>query len=117
MPDTVNNRDRWMSAIGYLSFLVLIPLLSKPKTAFVARHTRQAFALFFTELAGLVFLFIIDSTLGQIAFLGFLILLVLKLVLFLLFFSISVLGFMKAIFGQQWRIPYLDDLAERLPIE
>ena len=117
MPNNINNRDRWLSAIGYLSFLVAIPLFTKRKSPFLARHTRQAFALFFTELAGLVFLYIIDSTLGRIAFLGILILIILKLVLFLFFFSISVLGFMKAIFGQEWRIPYLDDLAKRIPVE
>jgi uncharacterized membrane protein len=117
VPSDINNRDRWLAAVGYLSILVVIPLLAKSKSSFLARHTRQAFALFFVEIAGLVFLLIIDSTLGRVPFLGILVLIILKLVLFLLFFSVSVLGFMKAIFGQQWRIPYLDDLAERIPVE
>ena len=113
----INNRDRWLAAVAYLSVLVVIPLLAKPKSSFLARHTRQGFALFFTEIAGIVFLLIIDSTLGRVPFLGILVLIILKLVFFLLFFSVSVLGFMKAIFGQEWRIPYLDELADRIPVE
>lgn len=117
MPSDINSRDRWLAAVGYVSVLIIIPLLAKNKSSFLAKHTRQAFALFFCEIAGLVFLMIIDSTLGRVPFLGILVLIILKLVFFLLFFSVSVLGFMKAIFGQEWRIPYLDDLAERIPVE
>lgn len=112
-----NNRDRWLAAIAYLSVLVVIPLVSKPKSPFLAQHTRQGFALFFIEIAGVVFLLIIDATLGRIAFLGFMLLILLKLVLFLSAFILSVLGFMKAIFGQEWRIPFVDDLAARIPID
>lgn len=117
MSSIVNNRERWLAAVAYLSILVIIPLLSRPKTPFLARHVKQGFALFFTEMAGMIFIWIIDSTLGRLPFIGFLLLIALKLVLFLFFFAVSVLGFMKALFGQDWRIPYLDDLAEHIPVE
>lgn len=110
-------RDRWLAALAYVTILVLVPLLRPNKSVFLARHTRQGLALFFAEIAGLVFLWIIDTTLGLLPFIGFLLLIVLKLALFLAFFAISVLGFMKAIFGQEWRIPYLDEFAEQIPVE
>ena len=117
MINKVYNSDRWLAAVGYLSVLVVIPLLVRPKSPFLARHTRQGFALLFTEVAGMIFILIIDSTLGRLPFIGFLLLIALKLVFFLFFFSVSILGFMKAIFGQEWRIPYLDELSDRIPID
>ena len=97
--------------------VMVIPLLVRGKSAFLARHTRQGFVLFFAEVAALVFIWIIDSTIGRVPFLGLLILIALKLVLFLFFFAASVLGFMKAIFGQEWRIPYLDEIADKIPVD
>lgn len=117
MSDIIGNRDRWFAATAYLSFLVIIPLLAQGKSPFLARHTRQGFTLFFAEIAAVIFLWIIDTTIGRVPFLGLLILIALKLVLFLAFFAASVLGFMKAIFGQDWRIPYLDEIAEKIPVE
>lgn len=117
MENHVSTRDRWLAALAYVTILVLVPLLSPNKSAFLARHTRQGFALFFAEIVGLVFLWIIDTTIGRVPVLGFLLLILLKLILFLAFFATAVLGFMKAIFGQEWRIPYLDEFADRIPVE
>ena len=117
MENHVSTRDRWFAAMAYLTVLVLVPLFRPNKSAFLVRHTRQGFALFFFEIVGLVFLWIIDTTIGRVPILGFLLLILLKLALFLAFFATAVLGFMKAIFGQEWRIPYLDDFAEKIPVE
>jgi hypothetical protein len=37
-------------------------------------------------------------------------------VIFLFVLSMSVLGFTKAIFGETWRLPYLDELADKFPV-
>lgn len=117
MSETQSSRDRWLSAICYLSILVFIPLLSKNKSTFLVKHCRQGFALFVVEVAGLILIAIIDATLGMIPLLGFLLILILRLVFFLGVLVLSLMGFFRALFGEEWRLPYLDDLADRLPIE
>lgn len=117
MQDHVEARDRWLGAICYLSILVFIPILSKNKSAFLARHCRQGFALFFVEIVAFLFLKIIEGTLGMIPILGFLIVIILNLVFFLTFLILTIMGFVRAMFGEEWRVPYLDDLADRVPID
>ena len=115
--DQMSIRQRWLAALCYLSVLVFVPILSAGKTEFLKQHCRQGFALFFCEVVGVAFILIMDSSLGRVPVLGFLLVIVIRLVFFLLFLSLSVLGFTKAIFGETWRVPYLDELAERVPIE
>ena len=116
MENQISIRDRWLGAICYLSVLVLIPMMTTPKSDFLARHCRQGFALFFFEVVGVAFIWIIDTTLGKLPLLGFLVVIALRLVFFLFVLITSVLGFTKAIFGENWRLPYLDEVADRMPI-
>ena len=116
MENNISIRDRWLGAVCYLSVLVFVPLLSSTKSDFLARHSRQGFALLFIEVVGVFFIWIVDITLGQLPLLGFLLVIALRLVFFLYVLSMSVLGFTKAIFGETWRIPYLDELADRIPV-
>jgi len=117
MQNHIATRDRWLSAISYLSFLVFIPMFSTNKSAFLARHCRQGFALFFVEVVAFFFLRIIESTLGMIPLLGFIIVMILNLGFFLGFLGLTIMGFVRAMFGDEWRIPYLDELADRVPID
>jgi uncharacterized membrane protein len=117
MENHVSARDRWLGAICYLSILVFIPILSKNKSAFLVRHCRQGFALFFTEIAAFLFLQIVSATVGMIPWLGFLIVMILNLVFFLVFLGVTIMGFVRAMFGEEWRIPYLDEIADRVPID
>ncbi len=109
-------KDRWLAALAYVGFLVFIPMFASNKSPFLARHCRQGFAVFCSEVLGIAFLRIIDATIGVIPVLGALVMILLSLVLFLAFLIISALGFSKSLFGESWRIPYLDDWAERIPI-
>jgi uncharacterized membrane protein len=117
MQDHVEARDRWLGAICYLSVLVFIPIFSKNKSAFLARHCRQGFALFFVEIAAFIFLRIIEATIGMIPLLGFVLVILLNLGFFLVFLGLTIMGFVRAMFGEYWRIPYLDELADRVPID
>ena len=112
----ISTRDRWLGAICYASVLVIVAIMAKNRSKFLARHCRQGFALLFAEIVGVAFIMIIDVTLGQLPVLGFILVIVLRLVFFLAVLSVSVLGFTKAIFGDEWRIPYLDELADRIPV-
>lgn len=116
MSDHISIRDRWLGSLCYLSILVLIPMMASGKTSFLARHCRQGFALLFAEVVGVAFILIIDGTLGRLPILGFLVVIILRLVFLLAVLVVSVLGFTKAMFGEEWRVPYLEDLADRVPV-
>lgn len=116
MDQNVTVKDRWLAALAYVGCLVFIPMLASNKSPFLARHCRQGFAVFCTEVLGIAFLLIVDATFGAIPVLGALVMVLLRLILFLAFLIISALGFSKSLFGESWRIPYLDDWAERIPI-
>ena len=117
MNDQVTARERWMGAVCYVPLLVFVAIFSAGRTAFTARHIRQGFALLLAEIVGLVFIWIIDGTIGRIPLIGFVVVIALRLAFFLSVLVISVLGFTKAMFGEDWRIPYLDELADRVPVE
>jgi uncharacterized membrane protein len=114
--DETTVRDRWLSALCYVPLLVLLTMLSGERSAFLSRHARQGFALLLVEVVGVAFILIIDASLGQLPFIGFLLVILLRLVFFLGVLIISVLGFTRALFGEMWQIPHLDELAERVPI-
>jgi uncharacterized membrane protein len=116
MENHTNIRDRWLGAVCYLSVFVFLPILSSDKSEFLARHCRQGFALFFAEIVGLILVWVIQGTLGQIPLLGFILVILVWLAFFALFLPLSVLGFVRAMFGESWRIPYLDELSDRVPI-
>jgi uncharacterized membrane protein len=113
----ISTRDRWLGAACYASVLVIVAIMAKNRSKFLARHCRQGFALLFAEIVGVAFIMIIDVTLGQLPVLGFILVIALRLVFFLAVLSVSILGFTKALFGEEWRIPYLDELADRVPVE
>ena len=108
--------DRWLGAVCYLSFLCFVPIVSRPRSEFLARHCRQGFALFFAEVVVFLVLAIIDRTIGRIPILGLLVSILLNLVFFLVCLMLSVIGFVKALSGEEWRMPFLDELADRVPI-
>jgi uncharacterized membrane protein len=111
---TVN--DRWLGAACYLSFLVVVPILYKPRSEFLARHCRLGFSLLFAEVVFAFVLHIVNRTIGQIPFLGLFITMLLYLAIFLLWLLLSVIGFVKALSGEDCTFPFLDELAQRVPI-
>lgn len=112
---TVN--DRWLGAVCYLSFLVVLPILQRPRSPFLARHCRQGFAIFFAEVVAFCLLYIVENTVGRIPILGLFVTILLHLAVFLVFLALSAIGFVKALSGEQWNIPVIDDLADRVPIQ
>ena len=112
----ISIRDRWLSAICYLSVFVFIPIFSKNKSDFLAKHCRQGFVLFFAEVVLLLMLAAIEATVGRIPILGLLVSVIMHLAFFLVFLSLSVLGFIKALTGEEFRLPVLDDFADKVPI-
>jgi uncharacterized membrane protein len=112
----ISIRDRWLGAVCYLTILVFIPIFVKNKSEFLARHCRQGFILLFAEVVLLLLLAAIEATIGRIPILGLLISIILHLVFFIVFLTLSVLGFIKALSGEDWRLPVLDEFADKVPI-
>ena len=116
MTETTIN-DRWLGAVCYLSVFVFVPILTvKEKSDFLAAHCRQGFALFFAEVVVWIFLLIFDATLGRLPVLGLLLAIVLHLAALLACLALSVIGFIKALSGEECRLPILEDFADRVPI-
>jgi uncharacterized membrane protein len=112
-------RERWMSAICYLGPGWIFPVFRREGGAFLGWHIRQGFALFFLEAIVVALLIIIDETLAKMPLLGWLFLVLsvlLQLGAFVGALVLSVLGFVKALAGEDFRIPVLDEYAEKVPL-
>ena len=110
-------RDRWLGAVCYLSVFVFLPILRRQRSEFVAAHCRQGFVLLFAEVVLGLLVWVLESAFQVVPVLGVLVSLVLNLAYWLLFIGISVLGFVKALSGEKFEIPGLEDLAARVPVQ
>jgi uncharacterized membrane protein len=107
--------ERWGAAACYLGPGWLFAALRTRRTDYVLWHLRQGFALFFVEMAMIAAVIILDQTLGRIPILGFLLMILVQLACFMVALILSVLGFVKGIAGEPFRIPVLDEYAEHVP--
>ncbi len=112
----VGSRQRWLAAIAYLGPLALYSMTRKGKSPFLRKHCQQGFALFLAEAAVVCFLLIISNTIGRIPILGFLIEILLELVAFLGFLVLTLLGFVRGLAGEPFRLPVIDEWADRIPV-
>lgn len=110
-------RDRWLGAVCYLSVFVFLPILRRNRSEFVAAHCRQGFVLLFAEVVLGLLVLVLESAFHIVPVLGVLVSLVLNLAYWLLFIGISVLGFVKALSGERFEVPGLEDLAARVPVQ
>lgn len=84
-----------VAAIGYIWALCLIPLLLKKDSKFAQFHGKQGLVLFIIEIAlGWI------PVIGQIVFVAAVI--------------VSVIGFIKAVYGEYWEIPVLGKYAKNI---
>jgi uncharacterized membrane protein len=72
--------------------------------------------LFFAECAALAAILVVDRTIGRVPFLGLLVVIVLQVAVYLSALLLSVMGFVKALFGERWVMPVLGSYAERVPL-
>jgi uncharacterized membrane protein len=95
------DENRLMAALSYLGFLFLVPLLSgHKKDKFVNFHLRQGIVLFIAD--------VIAGFIMWIPVIGWL------LCLFLL--VLSIYGFIQALIGNKWQLPYIGQYAEKIKI-
>lgn len=108
--------ERWWAAIGYLFFLCVFSLWKGRDSDFVRFHGRQAFLLFLAEIVGFLVIVIVDQTVGRLPFLGLLIVILLQIIFYLAALFLSVTGFVKALFGERWIMPFFGIYSDKVPL-
>ena len=112
---TPDSGDSWLAALSYLPVIGLIPYFLVPTRDYVAYHARQGLVLLVVEVAGGLTLWIVDSTLGRIPFLGMLIVILMRLAFYLPVLGLAVLGFAKALTGERSPLPWIGEWGEKVP--
>jgi uncharacterized membrane protein len=92
------NDNKVMAALSYAWILCLVPLLGKRDSKFAQFHAKQGLVLFVLELIASFFMWF--PVFGQ--------LLMLALVV------ISVLGIVKALNGEWWKIPFIYQWSKKI---
>jgi fumarate reductase subunit D len=100
--DTVREQDKIMLVLAYLGILALIPMITVKDSDYVKWHAKQGLVL---GVGSFVLLSIL-TMLGPLAFANCL-LAPATLVL-------CVMGIVKALGGNRWRIPLVADIADKL---
>ncbi len=109
------DRSRWIAAVGYLGPLCFLALWSAKRDAFIRAHASQGVLLFFFECAAVIASAILAATVGKIKIVGLVIVGFFDLVAGLAALSLTVVGFVKALFGEDWRMPFLGHFRGRVP--
>ena len=97
--------------LSYIGILCLIPLLAKKDDPEVQWHAKNGLALFIAELVwiairiALIFIRIPGLSCGMAA---------VGCVVWIGFLVLSVMGIIKAVNGQRFRIPILTDMSEKM---
>jgi uncharacterized membrane protein len=110
------DHERWYAAISYFFFFCFFGLWKARESEFIRFHSRQAFLLFLAEVVSLLAIIILDRTVGRLPFLGLLIVILAQIVVYVAAVFLSVMGFVKALFGEKWILPFFGRHSERVPM-
>ena len=110
-----SERSRWIAAMSYLTFLCFFSLWRSKDDPFIRYHARQGFLLLLGECVVLVATLILEVTIGKLRLVGMLVIVLFRLAAGLGALTLSVVGFVKALFGEYWHLPLLGDYRERVP--
>ncbi|KPJ71131.1 hypothetical protein AMJ52_09025 [candidate division TA06 bacterium DG_78] len=102
---TIEEGKIW-AFIGYWGILFLVPLLGKKDNKFAVFHGKQGMILF---IAWVVIVWI----LGFIPIIGWFIL---RPIGGLLCLALAIIGMVKSLQGEYWKMPVLGDIAEKINI-
>ena len=110
------DHERWYAAIAYMFFFCFFSLWKAKESDYIRFHARQAFLLFMAECVSFLIIVIVDKTLGQLPFLGLLVVILLQIFVYLSALFFSVMGFVKALFGEKWLMPFFGTYSEKVPL-
>jgi uncharacterized membrane protein len=108
-------RSRWIAAASYLTFLCFFSLWRSKDDPFIKYHAKQGFLLLLGECVILVAILILEVTIGKLRLVGMLVIGLFRLAAGLGALTLSVVGFVKALFGEYWHLPLLGDYREKVP--
>ncbi len=94
-------REKTLAALGYVSFLCVLPLALEPKSEFCRFHGKQGLVL--------VLLFFILSWIS--IFSRFV-----AVMLYIAQIIVTIIAFLNAVKGKTWKIPMVADVAKKLEI-
>ena len=100
--EAVREQDKIMLVLAYLSILALIPLLTVKDSPYVKWHAKNGLVLGIGAFA-------VALVTGMIPFLGCVVVPLLTVGVLVL----TIMGIIKALNGERWRIPLVSDLAEK----
>ncbi len=106
---------RWLAAVGYVSFMSVFALWRAKGSSFVRYHASQGFLLFLAEITFLVASLILEATVGRIKIAGLIVVGVFVFVTGMTALVLSAIGFVKALFGERWNMPFLGEWRDRVP--
>jgi uncharacterized membrane protein len=107
--------SRWIAAFGYVAFVCFFSLWHAKRDPFIRAHASQAVLLFIAECAAVAAAVILGSTIGRIKIAGLIVIGLFNLVTGLAALILSVAGFVKALFGDDWTMPFLGEYREKVP--
>jgi uncharacterized membrane protein len=110
-----SERSRWIAAVSYLAFLCFFSLWRSKDDPFIKYHARQGFLLLLGECVVIVATLILEVTIGKLRLVGLLVIGLFWLAAGLTALTLSVVGFVKALFGEYWHLPLLGDYREKVP--
>jgi len=110
-----SERSRWIAATSYLTFLCFFSLWQSKNDPFIKYHARQGFLLLLGECVILVATLILEVTIGKLRLVGMLVIGLFRLAAGLAALTVSVVGFVKALFGEYWHLPLLGEYRDKVP--
>lgn len=110
-----SERSRWIAAISYLTFFCFFSLWRSKDDPYIKYHARQGFLLLLGECVILVTTLILEVTIGKLRLVGMIVIGLFRLAAGLGALTLSVVGFVKALFGEYWHLPLLGDYREKVP--
>jgi len=97
-------KNKFLAAISYIPLLFIVTFAVAPNSEFAKAHAKQGLILFIVE--------VINGVLSLIPAIGF----IFKYLGGAILFIVAVVGFVYAITGNYWKIPFIGDISEEIKI-
>lgn len=92
--------NKYTAIFSYIYILFLIPLLAKRNSKFCQFHAKQGLVLFVIDIVASLFAWV--PLFGQLLMIALAI--------------VSIIGIIKVLNGEYWKIPYVYDWSEKIKI-
>ena len=99
-PVKLDDNRNVLAALSYIGILFLIPLLAGQKDEFTKFHVQQGIVLFIVD--------VIASFIVWVPLIGW--------AIGILMLVVSIYGFLQALAGKRWELPYLAQYAKKIKL-